>query len=273
MRRMEWLDEFKDIIICLYEEGMKQTEIAKEFEVSQGTISLRLRKWGASDPDGNRFKRNDIDKETLHRLYWDEEMHPSQIAEIYGCHKQTVTNFLIKYGIPRRTKSEARKGKLNPIYKTGHTKKARKKMSDAFVNGRKIGFNNHWGVGSYYDSPNQGKVWMRSGWETSVADYLTKEGLNWYYESHWITLSESQKYLPDFYIPDLDLYIEVKGRIKSKDKKIIKLMYENKYKFLFWDAEELIKRKIISNPGSTKLYRKYINKEKYIDNWEVYKKN
>jgi len=155
MVRMYWLDSYKDIIICLYlNEGLKQTEIAKEFGVSQLAISIRLREWGVSNPDGNRFKRNKINKEVLYDLYWNKEMHPSKIAKIFGCHKQTIINFMIKYNITRRTKSQARIGKLNPIYKIGHTQETRNKMSAAFVEGRKIGFNTNWGVGNYYDTFN-----------------------------------------------------------------------------------------------------------------------
>jgi hypothetical protein len=256
MERMVWLDKFKNIIICLYNEGLKQTELAYEFDVSQTAISTRLRKWGASNPDGNRFKRNDISKEELYDLYWNKELHPSQIAKIYGCHKQTITNNLIKYDIPRRTKSEARMGKLNPLYGVGHTKKARKKMSKAFANGRKIGYNTNWGRGAYYNSPNQGRIWMRSGWEIKVADYLTKYNINWYYEKEWLDIGENKHYLPDFFLPDYEYYIEVKGRIKKEDLEINKLANE-KYKVLFWDGKELLKRGIIDNSGDTEVNRKY----------------
>lgn len=261
MRRMLWLDNYKDIIICLYKEGMKQIEIAHEFEVSQTAINTRLRKWGASNSDRNRFRRNEIPKDKLYDMYWNEKMHPSQIAKIYGCHKQTITNNLIKYNIPRRTKSEARMGALNPLYNVGHTKETKKKMSDAFVNGRKIGYNTNWGRGAYYNTPNQGKVWMRSGWEIKVADYLTENDISWYYEHIWLDIGENKRYLPDFFLPKYSCYIEVKGRKKKEDMEKFKLA-KNKYKILFWDGEELLKKGIINNSGSAEINRKYKNKEK-----------
>ena len=150
-------------------------------------------------------------------------MHPTDIGKKFGCTKMAIHHKLKQYGIPTRTKSQARKGKLNPIYGVGHTEKARKKMSEAFAKGRKIGFNTHWGRGDHYDTPNQGRKWMRSGWEIKVADYLTSKGINWYYEYKWLKVDYGVNYLPDFYLPDENRYIEVKGRKKKRDIEKFKL--------------------------------------------------
>lgn len=248
----------KNKIIEMYENGSTQLKIAKYFGVATSYISVRLRKWGKSNPDVNRFRRFDIDEETVRHLYWSEELHPFQIAKKYGCSKQVIINRMKGWGIPFRTKSQARIGKLNPIYDVGHTKEAKKKMSDSFVNGRTMGFNNHWGIGTYYMTPNQGEVWMRSGWEVKTADYLTFENIDWYYEFEWLDLGEI-KYLPDFYIPKLDMYIEVKGRKKGPDLEKVMLAVELGYKVFLWDGEELLKRGIITNSGITEINRKYKN--------------
>lgn len=256
MKRMTWLDDKKDEIIKMCEKGKTQREIATCFGVSLRPVNVRLRKWGINNPDANRFRRFDIDEETVRHLYWDKELHPSQIAKKYGCNKQVIINRMKDWGIPFRTKSQARMGKLNPIYNVGHTEEARKKMSDSFVNGRTIGFNTHWGKGAYYIIPNQGKVWMRSGWEVKTADYLTANNIDWYYEFEWLDLGEI-KYLPDFYLPELDVYIEVKGRKKGPDIEKVILAVEFGYKVFLWDGEELLKRGIIINSGITEINRKY----------------
>jgi len=103
MKRMVWLDEKKNEIIDLYAGGYTQAEIAKEFNISTTTISTKLRKWGVSNPDVSRFRRIEIDKDELYEMYWDKKMHPIQIAKKYGCHKQVITNNLIKYDIPYRS--------------------------------------------------------------------------------------------------------------------------------------------------------------------------
>lgn len=256
MKRMHWLDGKKDEIIQMYRDGYKQAKIAEYFNISQTAISTRLRKWKASNSDGNRFIRIDIPKSILYDLYWNKKMHPAQIGNKFGCSIGTVQHRMKEYGIPTRTKSQARMGKLNPIYNVGHSQKARNKMSEAFVNGRRMGFNSHWGNGSYYDTPNQGRKWMRSGWEIKTADYLTSKNINWYYEYRWLKISYGMNYLPDFYLPDKDKYIEVKGRKKERDLKKFKLA-QQKYNIELWDGEELLKRGIIDNCGITEINRKY----------------
>lgn len=261
MYRMCWLDDKKDEIIEMYGDGKTQTEIALYFKVSRTAISLRLRGWGVSNTDANRFRRFNLDKETIRGLYWDDELHPSQIAEKYGCCKQVITNRMKKWGIPFRTKSQARVGKLNPIYDVGHTTEAKKKMSDAFWNGNRsdFGFSGNWGRTHLYASPNQGLIKMRSGWEVKTADYLTYNNIDWYYEIKWLDLGYT-KYLPDFYLPSLNLFIEVKGRKKGID--VEKVVAARKFgnKILLWDGEELLKRGIITNSGVAEINRKYRNR-------------
>jgi len=261
MKRLDWLDDEKNEIIRLHtEEGWTNKELSENYNVSTCAINTRLRKWKANVSDCNRNKRVDIPKEDIRRMYWDEEMHPYQIAEKYGVHKSTITNKMKNYGIPSRTKSESRVGELNPIYDIGHTKEARKKMSQAFVNGRKMGYNKCWGNYSKYITPNQGEVTMRSGWEVKTADYLTSLGIDWYYEFIWLELGDLN-YLPDFYLPDLNMYIEVKGRLKPED--LIKFnKAKEKVNIALWDGIELLKLGIIDNCGDGKLNRKYRKKKK-----------
>lgn len=261
-RRMEWLDGKKDEIISCYNDGEKtQAEIADYFGTSISSISVRLRKWDVSNSDGNRFTRIDIPREALYDMYWNKKMHPKEIGKIFGCSIMAIHQKMEKYNIPTRTKSEARMGALNPIYNVGHTKEARKKMSQAFANGRKIGFNNHWGKGAYYDTPNQGRKWMRSGWEVKVADYLTENNIDWFYEYEWLEVGGDVRYLPDFYLPAENKYIEVKGRKKERDMEKLRL-FMRKYDIELWDGEELLKRGVINNCGKTELNRKYRGKKK-----------
>ena len=257
-KSVTWLDEKKDEIVSFYMGGMKQEEIAAYFDVSQTAISIRLKKWKVNNSDGNRFKRIEMDKDFLFDMYWNKKMHPSQIARIYNCSTQAIVNNLIKYNIRIRTKSEARMGALNPIYGVGHTIEAKEKMSKSFEDGRRMGYNTHWGKGAYYDTPNQSKVWMRSGWEVKTADYLTENNVDWYYEYEWLVIGEGKRYLPDFFLPEHNCYVEVKGRKKERDMEKFMLAKE-KYEVLLWDGEELLRLGIIGNTGSTQTNRKYKN--------------
>lgn len=257
MKRNIYLDEQKDEIIRLYlKEDKTYKELAILFNTSIHSIATRIRKWGVNNPDGNRHIRKNIPKEVLYKLYWEKEMHPREIGELYGCTLSTVHNYLKKYNIPTRTKSESRMGKLNPIYGVGHTTEARAKMSKAFRSGRKIGTNTCWGRVINYDTPNQGVVTMRSSWEYSTADYLTFNNIDWYYEYKTFKLTDTISYRPDFYLPKLDLYIEVKGVMKKEDLNKINLFKSLHYTIEVWDMPVLVEKGIIDKHGKTDYLRK-----------------
>ncbi len=60
-------------------------------------------------------------------------------------------------------------------------------------------------------------IYMRSSWEIKYAKYLDKKGIKWLYEPKAFDLGDST-YRPDFYLPEKDLYIEIKGWWRSRAK-------------------------------------------------------
>jgi len=68
---------------------------------------------------------------------------------------------------------------------------------------------------------------MRSSWEIKYAKYLDKLGINWRYEFKTFDLGNTT-YTPDFYLPNQDLYIEIKGwssDVFIKKFKLFKKLY------------------------------------------------
>jgi hypothetical protein len=63
---------------------------------------------------------------------------------------------------------------------------------------------------------------FRSTWEAEIAKVFDKEKIVWQYESKRFYY-KNFTYLPDFYLPDYDLYIEVKGWIGRNPEDIIKI--------------------------------------------------
>lgn len=62
----------------------------------------------------------------------------------------------------------------------------------------------------------------RSKLESKVASFLRRSGLPFEYEAHWLNYYEKGRrrgYLPDFYLPTLDFFIEVKGYWDLEDRK------------------------------------------------------
>lgn len=54
-------------------------------------------------------------------------------------------------------------------------------------------------------------VMMRSTYEARFARAMSARALKWEYEPRWFALSTAKLYMPDFYVVDLDTYVEVKG--------------------------------------------------------------
>jgi len=84
-----------------------------------------------------------------------------------------------------------------------------------------------------YNSRGRGKCgirkdlnqFFRSTWEANFARILNHLKIKWEYEMHRIFL-ETCSYLPDFYLPELNLFIEVKGtRFGNRDEKL-ELLYK-----------------------------------------------
>lgn len=70
-------------------------------------------------------------------------------------------------------------------------------------------------------------ITMRSTWEVKYAYYLDSVGYSWLYEPEWFETSVGF-YLPDFFLPDLKQYHEVKGF--HKEKGILKMeAFKNEY--------------------------------------------
>jgi hypothetical protein len=101
----------------------------------------------------------------------------------------------------------------------------RKKISETMKkNSNAGGRRNGSGRGKkcWYESKIAGKVFLDSSYELEYAKYLDKININW--KRNWIKfpyIDEKNKlryYIPDFYLIDIDEYIEIKGYETEKDK-------------------------------------------------------
>lgn len=62
-----------------------------------------------------------------------------------------------------------------------------------------------------------GTIQMRSSWEVNIAKIMSMEKINWTYEPERFYFNDGTSYLPDFYLPKKDTWIEVKGRLSTVD--------------------------------------------------------
>ena len=65
---------------------------------------------------------------------------------------------------------------------------------------------------------------FRSNWEIFIAETLEDLEVNWEFEpKRFYFRGEKESYLPDFYLPDFDVWIEVKGYMDKRSKRRIRL--------------------------------------------------
>ena len=62
-----------------------------------------------------------------------------------------------------------------------------------------------------------GSIQMRSSWEVNIAKILSMEKIGWTYEPERFYFSNGTSYLPDFYLPEKNTWLEVKGRLSTED--------------------------------------------------------
>ena len=81
--------------------------------------------------------------------------------------------------------------------------------------------NNARGTLIKFREPNGKSITLRSTYELRVASWLNKKLYNWLYEPNAFYLEELDKtYTPDFYLIDLNIWIEVKGFWQSEESKL-----------------------------------------------------
>lgn len=67
-------------------------------------------------------------------------------------------------------------------------------------------------------------MYFRSSWEVELAEILTELGIAFEFEPERIFFDkERESYLPDFYLPEYNVWIEVKGYMDKRSEKRCKL--------------------------------------------------
>lgn len=59
---------------------------------------------------------------------------------------------------------------------------------------------------------------FRSRLEARWAVFFDSLGIRYEYEPEGFVLSDGTYYLPDFYLPDFDMWVEVKGKMTNEDE-------------------------------------------------------
>jgi hypothetical protein len=248
-------DVSTDEIVRLYQSGLIGREIAEKLECSVALVQQRLFRAGIKMRPSNDRITAQVDKTVLKEMYWDKEMHPAKIGKVFGIHKNTVIKKMLEFGIEFRTKSEARLGKLNPLFGIGHTDETRQKMSDVVFDGSKditSSHNNIYGKRVEYKDCK-----FRSRWEYGFALHLDRLGIEWEYETRRIKYLYGgiyRTYVPDFFLPSglaksIPCYVEIKGFCDAAAEQKIEAIKRQINNLVILYRDDLIELELIDASG------------------------
>lgn len=104
---------------------------------------------------------------------------------------------------------------------------------------------------------------FRSNWEIELAELLHELGIEFEYEPRrFYFRAEGESYLPDFYLPQYNVWIEVKGYMDKRSLKRCKLFKKYcgaEYGFFLYEKEE--RELILKSPALLFTYIEIAQKE------------
>lgn len=209
--------EYDAIIPSLLVELGSQAAVAKHLGVSQMTVCRAAKRVGFKF-DGR--KRVGIKPERIDRRRgrpaWNSGLRREGLWETVACqicgqeslqptkkHRKFCSRKCSAIHISEMYKDGRLKGEKNPMFGNGN--KIREAIKRGAYTNRKLP-NHTRAKGGYYKG-----IWMRSSWEIEYAKLLDRGEIEWIHESKRFYFPDGTYYVPDFYIPSLNEYHEVKG--------------------------------------------------------------
>ena len=122
----------------------------------------------------------------------------------------------------------------------------------------------------YSVSNGELKIPVQGKWEKRVAEWLTQSKIFWIRKA--ICFCKTRTYTPDFYLPEHDVFIEVKGWWRDRDKyKMFLALRENKVQIRILDKrhiEKLDKIELADLPFFNDEFKfRDIDRSKFKDVW------
>ena len=212
-----WLDNYllphKNEIVSMYKKHKSLMPIAKKFNCVPTTIANFLDRHNISRKRVNRDHIPIEDKESLYQMHHVQMMTMAQIGKKYGCTAPTVAEFFDTNNIPRRSHSET------PAL-TAQNPETIEKQKRSMLTFKP------------YTLPS-GQIIKIQGYEPQFLNYvfnnnlLTEDQIDYNPERiSYVENGKNRYYFPDFYIPHLNLIIEVKSswvlKIQTEENRILK---------------------------------------------------
>lgn len=235
--------EGEDAICSMYQNGCTIVDIAKKYSCYTKAVNDVLVRKGVIIRESNSYVKKVPDIDVAVKLYFDGGLSLSDIANKCGCTKNAVYQLFKRNGVKCRSRSDAVSGKNNPIFGVGHNDESKEKMVKAYSMEVRRPFVGNNFVSSLEGTPLQGEVVVRSSWEAAVIRYFNSRSTLFMYEPRTFLLDidgKKSSYLPDFYLPKEEMYIEVKGWEKEGGIKKFEAFVELGYKAELWNKDKLV---------------------------------
>jgi hypothetical protein len=99
--------------------------------------------------------------------------------------------------------------------------------------------------------------YFRGKWDMEVAMFLDSKNIEWIYEpKRFVIIKDKYTYKPDFYLPNHDLYLEIKSYFRNEISKMKFELFSKNYKIILIQKEQMInKQKIIEMIYENKIYK------------------
>ncbi len=222
----------------MYQNGQSASFIARHLNVSTTTVCRALQKIGVKWES----------KYSQEQIAAGAEMYRSgailqDIAELWGTSSSTVQSLFRRHGFPTRTPSQSKKGRPN-LKRRKVSASTESLILDAYQQGDSLPeIASRFGVTTslvhdirkrsgmpcrprscrpssgqrtlVYVSDAGRRCSFRSMWEYAYAEYLDAQGIGWAYESHTFILSDGTAFIPDFWIPSRNEWVEIKGYLRD----------------------------------------------------------
>jgi len=117
--------------------------------------------------------------------------------------------------LKRFSDPEWKKKMLKTLYEARFTEEIKAKFLETYRQNAKNGLHNKRfsNLKKHHYTKEDKKINFKSSWELRFAIFLDKKKYNWEYEKHPVELKTycNKILIPDFYIKELDLVVEIKG--------------------------------------------------------------
>ena len=258
IRNKKWSKKEEDTLIQEYKNKTDINEIAKKLNKTAGSIKAKAHDLGITNKD-NFFTKEQI--ELMEKV--SDRLTYKEIGKLLG--GKNYSNVCRKFkelGIDKpRIKSKFWILADEETKKQVKLKQRETRIKNGTLNPM-INQTNPYSRTKGGKRKDLNDTYFRSSWEANIARYYNYLGIKWEYEPKTFIFTNitngSVSYTPDFYLPEEDRWIEVKGWMDSKSKTKLK-RFKKQY------PKEYSKLTLIQEKEYNEIKRKLGN---YIKGWE-----